>query len=122
MSACRSDALRRTLAALFLFTAPAAAQAETIRCVYTEPFVNTVFDTRGRTVTVTQAVKPGEEKFRVSVRKGPADLELANRRRAFRQTMVRDGKGSDGMSDMVFPYSATMTLAGLPARLHGGCR
>lgn len=71
---------------------------------------------------MTQALKSGSEKIRVSVRKGRADLELANRRRAFRQTIVKDGKGSDGMSDTVFPYSATMTLAGLPARLHGGCR
>jgi uncharacterized membrane protein len=71
---------------------------------------------------VTQALKAGSEKVRVSVRRGVAGLELSNRRRAFRQTMVKDGKGSDGMSDTVFPYSSTMTLAGLPARLHGGCR
>lgn len=105
-----------------LATAPAASQAQSIACFYTEPFINTVFDPRGRTVMVTQAVKPGAEKIRVSVRKGAADLELSNRRRAFRQTMVKDGKGSDGMSDTLFPYSSTMTLAGLPARLHGGCR
>lgn len=116
--------MRRTLAltGLILAAAPVPVRAETIACVYTEPFVNTVFDTRGRTVTITQALKPAAQKFRVSVRHGAADLELANRRHAFRQTMVRDGKGSDGMSDAVFPYSATMTLAGLPSRLHGGCR
>jgi uncharacterized membrane protein len=116
--------VRRTLAlaGLLLVAAPGLARAETIGCVYTEPFVNTEFNTRGRTVTITQASKPGAIRFRVSVRRGAADLELVNRGHAFRQTMVRDGKGSDGMSDTVFPYSATMTLAGLPSRLHGGCR
>jgi uncharacterized membrane protein len=116
--------VRRTLAlaGLLLVAAPVLARAETIACVYTEPFVNTVFNARGRTVTITQEAKPGAVKFRVAIRRGAADLELINRRHAFRQTMVRDGKGSDGMSDAVFPYSATMTLAGLPSRLHGGCR
>jgi uncharacterized membrane protein len=41
---------------------------------------------------------------------------------AFRQTMVRDGKGSDGMSDTVYPWSATLSWKALPYRLHGGCR
>lgn len=113
---------RAVLSGLLLAATPAAAQAQTIACFFTEPFVNTLFDPRGRTVVVTQALKSGSEKIRVSVRRGAADLELANRRRAFRQTLVKDGKGSDGMSDTVFPYSATMTMAGLRARLHGGCR
>jgi len=111
-----------SLATALLVCVPSLAQAETIACFFTEPFIKTVFDTRGRSVTITQMVKPGAEKIRVSVRRGVADLELANRSRAFRQTLVKDGKGSDGMSDTVFPYSATMTLAGLRARLHGGCR
>jgi uncharacterized membrane protein len=41
---------------------------------------------------------------------------------ALRQTMVRDGKGSDGMSDTVYPWSATLVWKALPYRLHGGCR
>lgn len=102
--------------------ATTAARAQSISCVYTEPFVNTVFNPLGRTVLVTRALEAGSEKIRVSVRKGVADIELMNRRRVFRQTMVRDGKGSDGMSDTIFPYSSTLTLAGIPARLHGGCR
>jgi uncharacterized membrane protein len=112
----------RTLLLALLLLSGAPALAQPIACVYTEPFINTVFDSRSRSVTITQMTKPGAEKFRVSVRRGASDLELANRRRSFRQTMVRDGKGSDGMSDTVFPYSATMTLAGLSSRLHGGCR
>ena len=110
------------LAAVLLASGPAAAQAETIVCVYSEPFINTVFNPRGRTVTITRAVENRAESFRVSVRSLGANLELANRRRAFRQIMVKDSRGSDGMSDTVFPYSATMTLNGLHARLHGGCR
>jgi uncharacterized membrane protein len=116
----RSKLLLAAMTAAFLV--PALARAEVIKCVYTEPFVNTVFDPRRKTVTSTRM---GEEKplsFRVSVRAIKGSLELTNRRHAFRQTMVKDGKGSDGMSDLAFPYSATLTQKGLPHRLHGGCR
>ena len=102
--------------------APASLRAETLTCVYTEPFVNTVYKTGGRRLTMTRAVEKEVHQFRVSARIRAADIELVNRSQAFRQTMVRDGKGSDGMSDTVFPWSATLTWKGLPHRLHGGCR
>ena len=115
----------RFIAALFLtagFLAPPAAHAETLTCVYTEPFVNTVYQTGGHKLTLTRAVEKEVRQFRVSARVRTADIELANRRQALRQTMVRDGKGSDGMSDTVYPWSATLTWKGLTHRLHGGCR
>ena len=102
--------------------APAAAVAETLTCIYTEPFVNTVYKTGARQLTLTRAMEKEVRRFRVSARVHPADIDLANRRLAFRQTMVRDGKGSDGMSDTVYPWSATLVWKALPYRLHGGCR
>ena len=102
--------------------APAAAVAETLTCIYTEPFVNTVYKTGARQLTLTRAMEKEVRRFRVSARVHPADIDLANRRLAFRQTMVRDGKGSDGMSDTVYPWSATLSWKALPYRLHGGCR
>jgi uncharacterized membrane protein len=101
---------------------PALAQAETLTCIYTEPFVNTVYKSGGRQLTLTRAMEKEVRRFRVSARVHPADIELANRRMALRQTMVRDGKGSDGMSDTVYPWSATLVWKALPYRLHGGCR
>ena len=98
--------------------APALAQAETLTCIYTEPFVNTVYKSGARQLTLTRAMEKEVRRFRVH----PADIDLANRRLAFRQTMVRDGKGSDGMSDTVYPWSATLSWKALPYRLHGGCR
>jgi len=102
--------------------APSSLRAETITCTYTEPFVNTVYQTGGRSLTLTRAMEKEAHRFRVSARVHPADIDLANRRLAFRQTMVRDGKGSDGMSDTVYPWSATLSWKALPYRLHGGCR
>jgi uncharacterized membrane protein len=116
----RTQLLLAAMAATFL--GPTLARAEAIKCVYTEPFVNTVFDPRSKTVTFTRMGEEKAVRFRVSVRETGDNLELIYRPEAFRQTMVKDGKGSDGMSDVVFPYSATLTKKGLPHRLHGGCR
>ncbi len=110
------------IAATAAFLYPTLAQADVVKCVYTEPFVDTAFDPVSKRITVTRVGERGAQTFRVSVRKIGDNLELANRQRAFRQTMVKDGMGSDGMSDTVFPYSATLTQKGLPYRLHGGCR
>ena len=119
---CLTMRLTFALPVVLCLCAPAAAVAETLTCIYTEPFVNTVYQTGGRRLTLTRAVEKQVHRFFVSVRVRPADIELANRRQALRQTMVRDGKGSDGMSDTVYPWSATLTWKGLPYRLHGGCR
>ena len=102
--------------------APNSLRAETITCAYTAPFVNTVYQTGGRSLTLTRAVEKEAHRFRVSARVRDGHIELVNRPQALRQTMVRDGKGSDGMSDTVFPWSATLAWKGLPYRLHGGCR
>jgi uncharacterized membrane protein len=102
--------------------APAATRAETITCSYTEPFVNTVYQTGGRTLTLTRAIEKEVHRIRVSARVRDGHIELVNRPQALRQTMVRDGKGSDGMSDNVFPWSSTLAWKRLPYRLHGGCR
>ena len=99
-----------------------AARAETITCVYTEPFVNTVYQTGGRRLTLTRAVEKEVHRFVVSARVRDGHIELVNRPQGLRQTMVRDGKGSDGMSDTVFPWSSTLAWKRLPYRLHGGCR
>lgn len=99
-----------------------AARAEIIKCIYTEPFVNTIFDSHGKKIAMTRAEEKGAQSFRVSVRKTGGHIELTNRPMAFRQTMDKDGRGSDGMSDTVYPYSATLEKKGLSYRLHGGCR
>ncbi len=100
----------------------APAQAAALKCVYTEPFVTTAFDPRAGSVVITRAGEPGATSFRVAATRSRGKIELVNRSRAFRQTATKDGKGSDGMSDTVFPYSATLTWKGLPYPLHGGCR
>jgi uncharacterized membrane protein len=102
--------------------APGISRAETITCVYTEPFLHTVYATGGHSLTLTRAIENKTHRFRVSARVRDGHIDLVNRPQALRQTMIRDGKGSDGMSDTVFPWSATLTWKALPHRLHGGCR
>ena len=116
--------MRFIFAVLLVFGvfAPAVARAETLTCTYTEPFVNTVYQTGSRRLTLTRAVEKEVHRFHVSARVRDGHIELVNRPQALRQTMVRDGKGSDGMSDTVFPWSSTLAWKRLPYRLHGGCR
>lgn len=102
--------------------AAGGARAETITCFYTEPFLHAVYATGGHRLTLTRAIEQETHRFSVSVRKRDGHIELVNRPQALRQTMIRDGKGSDGMSDTVFPWSATLTWKALRHRLHGGCR
>jgi uncharacterized membrane protein len=107
---------------LFALCAPSAARAETITCLYTEPFLHTVYATGGHSLTLTRAIEKKTHRFRVSSRVRDGHIELVNRPEALRQTMIRNGRGSDGMSDTVFPWSVTLTWKALPYRLHGGCR
>ena len=114
--------IRLAFSLLIALFAPATARAETITCFYTEPFLHTVHQTGGHSLTLTRAGEREPRRFGVSSRVRDGHIELVNRPQALRQTMIRDGKGSDGMSDTVFPWSATLTLKALPYRLHGGCR
>jgi uncharacterized membrane protein len=115
----------RFLPAAFMLVAVCAsadARAETITCLYTEPFLHTVYQTGRHQLALTRAGEKETHRFRVWARVREGHIELVNRPQALRQTMIRDGKGSDGMSDTVFPWSATLTWKALSHRLHGGCR
>lgn len=117
----QSASFRLFAAICLLLSTPVAAPAGNIRCVYTEPFIDTTFKPRAGTVTISRAGAKMET-FRVRMRGGIVKTQLSNGLRGFRQTMLMNGKGSDGMSDTVFPYSATLSLKGLSSRLNGGCR
>lgn len=114
--------IRLAIWLLIALCPPTAARAETITCLYTEPFLHTIYAMGGHSLTLTRAIEKQTHRFHVSARVRDGHIELLNRSQALRQTMIRDGKGSDGMSDTVFPWSATLTWKALPYRLHGGCR
>jgi uncharacterized membrane protein len=105
------------LAALaFVMSAP--AHAEKITCTFTEPFITTVIDTAKNTVTETWEKK---QRFRVLKKAEKRGLVTLTYGRAGGERHVisykRDWKGSDGMSDLVYPFSATRDK-----KLFGGCQ
>lgn len=121
----RRFTLRKQILALTAFLSLSvvshSVQADIIRCVFTEPFFNMTYSMAQQSITVTspngtriyrnvgfQILAPG--RFVLGdVRRPLVDLRLNN-------------KGSDGMSDYVYPYTAAVRYPHHPGgKLRGGC-
>jgi hypothetical protein len=113
--------LRGRLAALALASglASGGAQAEVIKCFYTEPFQTTTYSSNANTLTTATATNPAHPtvlKVSLQILK-PNLFELWNARNQPVQRMTLNFKGSDGMSDFVFPYDGLL----IANKQHGGC-
>lgn len=94
--------------------------AEVFSCTFTEPFLKTAYDTSNKTFT-TMALSPKGNKVVTVISGVELQSKSAN---AFSlvagevilQTLTLDNQGSDGMSDIAYPYSAKTS-----ADLIGGC-
>ena len=80
------------------------AHAEVIKCVFTEPFIDTTYDTAKSTLTTN-----GEGT--VNVRKNisfqivsAGVFQLVDKDGKVIQTLSLNNNGSDGMSDAIYPY------------------
>jgi hypothetical protein len=102
---------------------PGIANADIIKCSFTEPFITTSYDTALRRMTVTYDVKKRRTVFdRVSMRElRPRAFELRTTDGKVLQRVERDCQGSDGGSNRVYPYSALWRPRDPPPHLHGGC-
>ena len=98
---------------------PGIAKADIIKCSFTEPFITTSYDTALRRMTVTYDVQKRRRVFdSVSMREmRPRAFEFRSADGRVLQRVERTCRGSDGMSDRVYPYSAQW----VPQDLHGGC-
>lgn len=99
------------------------AQADIIKCSFTEPFINTVYSMSQQSLTMTS---PDSEKTvikNVSFQiKGAGEFELLTKDGKLLQKLTLNHMGSDGMSDEVFPYSVTeYSVPGTENKLTGGC-
>ncbi len=114
----------KTLSILALALFSVTAQAEPLTCTFTEPFIGIVVDQEAKTVVVTNEQEGesithpilethvGKEETRVIFGAGEEENSVL----VYRE----DGQGSDGMSDLVYPYSA-QTWTGEDGIFHGGC-
>ena len=96
------------------------ADADIIRCSFTEPFAVTTYSTNTRELNISYSVEPSKNKTlkEVSLQiMGPGVFELWDEEKQVVQRLELSYKGSDGMSDSVFPYSVRW----IPENLYGGC-
>lgn len=95
------------------------AQADVITCSFTEPFVTTVYSTNLNTLTITYAVESRHDRLddmSFQIMK-PGKFELWDAKHEGVQRLELSFRGSDGMSDKVYPYEVYW----IPEKLHGGC-
>ncbi len=111
--------MKRLSAVVLAWALPTLAQAEIIKCRFTEPFVTTVYSTTQSTLTIGYETEAREDTFRnVSfqiLKAGLFELWDADRRPIHRLEL--SGKGSDAMSDREYPYDVLWIGKGL----RGGC-
>ncbi len=121
--------LKKMLTLAVLFSATTSMAVE-VTCQFTEPFVTVKYDIEKKQMQVAAEYfenipvienldlkMVSFDRFDVVDASGSTSLQI-----------IPDGKGSDGMSDRVFPYSAVLTLPNLNVKdlhlegpLHGGC-
>jgi uncharacterized membrane protein len=119
LSLIRSFTLPITLLWLLNFTA-STAHADMIRCSFTEPFVVTTYSTNTKELDISYDVEASKSKTLKDVSlqiMGPGVFELWNAKQQVVQRLELSNKGSDGMSDYIYPYSVHW----IPENLYGGC-
>ncbi|MFN3453845.1 MAG: hypothetical protein ACK41T_02720 [Pseudobdellovibrio sp.] len=82
------------------------SQADIIKCSFTEPFVSSTYSMTQSTLTYTDNEGTTQVIKNVSFQiKSAGHFELVNKQGKVLQILTIE-EGSDGMSDIIFPYSA----------------
>ncbi len=97
--------------------------AEIIKCYYTEPFVTTIYSTNNNTIIFNDpGSAPKHQPLTASLQIVKSNIfELWTLKNELIQRMELNFKGSDGMSDTVYPYDATLFNYVENYDLRGGC-
>ncbi|MBC7741855.1 MAG: hypothetical protein H7061_06645 [Bdellovibrionaceae bacterium] len=82
-----------------------SAQADIIKCGFTEPFINTTYSMAAQTLTYVSFDSKTTVLKNVSFQiKTAGTFELVAKNGKVLQVLKLTNNGSDGMSDMVYPY------------------
>jgi len=112
----------KAVLSLIVSMAAFSAQADIIKCSFTEPFLNVTYSMTQSKLTIqtpegTSSVK--NVSFQI---KGAGNFELFDENNNVLMTLTLDGQGSDGMSDYTYPYTAEFANASTWANAGiGGC-
>lgn len=97
------------------------AQADIIKCTFTEPFVDTVYSTTQSTLTYKAAFGDTQVIKNVSFQiKSAGVFELVAKDGRVLQRLILNNKGSNGMSEDIYPYEVK-DFNGLTNQGYGGC-
>ncbi len=112
----------KLLLSIAIVMSAVSAQADIIKCVFTEPFVSFEYSMTQSALEVTDATKllPTTQKNVSFQIMGPGHFELWDKNKNVIAVLVLNYSGSDGMSDNVFPYEVEYTTEEY-GRLVGGC-
>jgi uncharacterized membrane protein len=102
------------------------AQADVIDCSFTEPFISTSYSMAQQTLTIRDDVMEKTYVIKnVSFQiKSAGKFELVGKDKKVIMILTLNGKGSDGMSDAVYPYDVNWkntASTNYPSGLWGGC-
>ncbi len=99
--------------ALIFFVTP-LVQADVIRCKQTEPFISETFNTDNGTASVESPdlEQPNVESGLKFIITGVGKFEIRTADGSLRRLLVLNNKGSDGMSDLNFPFDGGVGING----------
>ncbi len=114
----------KTLSILALALFSVSAQAEVITCNFTEPFITMNVNEEAKTIEVIDNSMDETHFYQMNEfgteKDGRTRVGYGEGIDASVLIYVKDGKGTDGMSDMIYPYSAE-SWASHSDVLYGAC-
>lgn len=116
------------LASVLVYSFAMVAHADIIKCDFTEPFLDVQYSTTTNELTVSAFMGGGKDKDVVTVTKNVSfqiksagQFELLSKDKKVIMTLELNNKGSNGMSDTIYPFDATIMDTGEQKSLQGGC-
>jgi hypothetical protein len=115
--------MKKLVLAFCLTLTSMAAHADVIKCSFTEPFLDSIYSMTQSTLTYKGVDLPTKVYKHVSFQiKSAGVFQLVAKSGKVLQTLTLNNKGSDGMSDIQFPYEVkdNTLLSGANGGV-GGC-
>ena len=106
--------MKKIILSLALITTSLIAKADVINCSFTEPFINSSYSMAQQSLTYKTPGDNGKDVVTVIKNvsfqiKGAGSFELVSKEGKVLQSLKISNNGSDGMSDIVFPYEVNDT-------------
>ncbi|MCK6597706.1 MAG: hypothetical protein L6Q37_05020 [Bdellovibrionaceae bacterium] len=119
--------MKKIIVFSFIFLISFTIKADIISCSFTEPFVSTEYSMTQSTLTISAAGHDSNEEKTIIKNvsfqiKSEGSFELISKEGKVLQNLLLNYKGSDGMSDTVYPYDVkdfTYNKDSFP--IFGGC-